>query len=141
MRCCESIINSINPKNPVNKPIQTCKGLWILSFNLEERTSPPIITAEIRYHSNGVNIFKERINTRLIIAPAPTECSEIFHQKLITVTISERNEVAKINNFKKAGMGNLKIIYEVVQYRRVVIISGIFRSFLLVMVHELIIFL
>jgi hypothetical protein len=141
MRCWRSIIDRINPKNPVNNPIHTCNGLCRLSFNLDERTRLPRITAEIRYHSNGVNIFKERINTRLIIAPAPTEWSEIFHQKLTTVTISERNAVAKMNDFKNTGIGNLKTIYEVAQYRRVVIISGTFRSFLLVMVHELIIFL
>jgi len=100
-----------------------------------------MITAEIRYQTNGVNIFRESTNTRLISAPAPTECREIFHQKFTTVTINERNAAVKINDFKNTGIGNLKIINEVVQYRKVVIMSGIFRSFLSLMVHELIIFL
>ena len=103
----------VNPKNPVNKPVQTCKGVWIFNFNLDERTNPPAIMAEIRYHSKGVSIFMERIKTRPISAPAPTECSDIFHQKLTIVTTTERNKAAKINVFKKTGIGNLRIINEV----------------------------
>jgi hypothetical protein len=34
---------------------------------------------------------------------------------LIAVTTIERKAVAKINDFRKIGIGNLKIIYEVVQ--------------------------
>jgi hypothetical protein len=141
MSCWKSIIKRDKPKKPVNSPIQTCAGVWRFSFNLEERTNPVIITTGIRYHSKGVSIFRERINTRLISAPAPTEWSDIFHQKLITVTINERIEAPKIKDLRNTGMGNLKIMKVVVQYRRVLIMSGMFRSFLSIMVHELIIFL
>jgi len=57
------------------------------------------------------------------------------------VTISERIEAPKIKDLRKTGTGNLKIMKVVVQYRRVLIMSGMFRSFLSMMVHELIIFL
>jgi hypothetical protein len=58
---------------------------------------------------------------------------------LIRVTIRERNAVEKMNDFKKTGIGNLKIIYEVVPYRTVEIINGTFLSFLSFIVYELII--
>src|ERR1035437_11109865 len=118
MSCWKSVIKSVNTKNPANNPTHTSTGLWRLSFNLEERTRPPAIIAEIRYHSNGVNIFKERINTRPIRAPEPTACRDIFHQKLITVTINESSVAAKMNDFKNTGMGNLEIIYDVAQIGR-----------------------
>jgi hypothetical protein len=111
----KSIIKAINPKNPTNNPTHTCRGLWRFSFNLEESINPPAIIAEIRYKSNGANIFKESINTKPISAPAPTECSEIFHHKLIRVIINERTAVAKINDFRNRGIGSRKIINEVIQ--------------------------
>jgi hypothetical protein len=64
--------------------------------------------ADIRYHSRGVSILNESINTRPISAPDPTEWRDIFHQKLITVIIIERNAVANIKDFKKTGIGNRK---------------------------------
>jgi hypothetical protein len=59
--------------------------------------------------------LRESIRIRLISAPAPTEWSEIFHQKFITVAMSERKAAEKINDFKNRGIGNLNIITEVVQ--------------------------
>ena len=52
-------------------------------------------------------------NTSAVSAPAPTEWIDIFHQKLITVTIRERKKAAKINDLRKAGTGKRKMIYEV----------------------------
>jgi hypothetical protein len=115
MRCWKNIIKSDNPKNPRKSPAQTCAGLWRLSFRRAERTSPPTITTGTKYRSNGVNILRERINTRLISAPAPTEWSDIFHRKLTIVTMSEMKAAEKINDFKNTGIGNLNTINEVVQ--------------------------
>jgi hypothetical protein len=56
---------------------------------------------------------------------------------LIIVTISERIAIEKIKDFKKTGIGNLNIIYEVVPYKTVEIISGIFLSFLSIIEYEL----
>jgi hypothetical protein len=45
-----------------------------------------------------------------VSAPAATECTDIFHQKLITVTAITTNVAAKMNDFRKNGIWNLKII-------------------------------
>jgi hypothetical protein len=46
------------------------------------------------------------------------------------VTITASNDVAKIYDLKKTGIGNLKIMYDVDPYNIVVISNGIFLSFL-----------
>ena len=112
-----------------------------MSFSLDDNTSPPTIIIEIRYHKSGENILSDSINTSAVSAPTPTECNDIFHHKLIIVTIRERKKVAKINDFRKTGIGKRKTIYEVAAYRSVVKRSGISRSLLFSTDHELIIFL
>jgi len=101
----------------------------MLSFNLEDSVNPATIKAAIMYHCNDVNILTERISTRAISAPAATEWREIFHLKLINVTTIARHAVEKIYDFKNAGIGNLNMMYEVVPYKTVVSIRGIFLSF------------
>jgi len=112
-----------------------------LSFSLDDSTSPPVIIIEIRYHKSGEYILRDSINTSAVSAPTPTECNDIFHHKLIIVTIRERKKVAKINDFRKTGIGKRKTIYEVAAYKSVVKRSGITRSLLFSTDHELIIFL
>jgi hypothetical protein len=112
-----------------------------LSFSLDDNTSPPIIIIDIRYHNSGEYILSDSINTSAESAPTPTECNDIFHQKLIIVTITDRKKLAKINDLRKTGIGKRKTIYEVAAYKRVVKRSGIIRSFLFSTDHELIIFL
>jgi hypothetical protein len=86
-----------------------------LSFNLDDKTSPDTIIAQIRCHISGVSILTDKINTRAIRAPTPTECSEIFQKKLIIVMASETKKMASINDFRKTGIGNLMIINEVAE--------------------------
>jgi hypothetical protein len=62
---------------------------------------------------NGEFSLKERISTNARSAPAAAECSEIVVQKYIIVMTSARKKIAKMYDFRKAGMGNRNIIYEV----------------------------
>jgi hypothetical protein len=82
------------------------------------------------YQVSGVCILTERANIVAVRAPAPTAWIEIFHQKLIMDTIIESTEVAKMNDFRKNGIWNLKIIKDVVQYRIDVVSSGMILSLL-----------
>jgi hypothetical protein len=104
-----------NPRNPVRKPNHTCRGLWKSSLSLDDNTNPTAKTAETRYQTRGVYILNESSNTKANNDPAATECREIFHRRLIIVTIKETNVTAKINDFRKTGIGNLKIMKEVVE--------------------------
>lgn len=78
-----------------------------MRLNRDERTNPPAITVDTRNHIRGEYILNERIRTVAIRAPTPTECNDIFHQKLIRVTSIERKHVAKKKDFRNTGMGNL----------------------------------
>ena len=74
-----------------------------MSFNREERISPVIRMTGIRNQVRGAIIFRERTITIPESAPAPTEWSDIFHQKFIMVTAIARIAVDKIYAFKKTG--------------------------------------
>jgi hypothetical protein len=93
-----------NPARPVKNPRCTWVVSWVLSFNREESISPAIRISGIRYQKRGTPIFNERMITIPVNAPAPTECREIFHQKLMTVTINVRKDIEKMNAFKNSGI-------------------------------------
>jgi hypothetical protein len=94
----------------VRNPNHTWCGLWKLSLKLDDITRPPTKTAETRYHKRGVYILKESSNTSANRYPAPTEWSEIFQRKFMSVTIRETKAAAKIHDLRKTGKGNRKII-------------------------------
>ena len=75
-----------------------------MSFNREERISPVIRMTEIRNHVRGAIIFRERTITIPASAPAPTEWSDIFHQKFMMVTAIVRIAVEIIYAFKNPGI-------------------------------------
>ena len=99
-----------------------------MSFNLDDNTIPPTIIIEIRYHISGEYILRERINTSAVNAPTPTECSEIFHHKLIIVTIRDKKKAEKINDFKKTGIGKRNTIYEVTANSEIQIFNGVVKE-------------
>jgi hypothetical protein len=89
---------------PVSNPTHTCDGLWELSRNLAERTRPLARITVTRYQVSGVCIFIESAKTVASKAPAPAECIDIFHQKLIIDTTMATTDVAKMNDFRKKGI-------------------------------------
>jgi hypothetical protein len=113
----------------------------VSSLNRDESTNPATIKTEIRYHTSGVYILNVRMTTKLIREPTPAECNEIFHQKFITVIITDNTKTAIIKDFRKSGIGKRKRIKEVSKYSKVEIMRGIFLSSLLLIAQELMRFL
>ncbi len=109
-----------------------------MSINLDESIVPERIITGIRYQNNAVCIFKESMTIIPVKIPAPTECSDIFHQRLINVTVSERRVMEKIKDFTKTGIWNLNKINEVIEYNSDAERSGKILSFLFSIVHPLI---
>lgn len=71
-RCFQNTESSkVVTPNPRRKPSQASRGVWELSFNLDDKTTPDIRTEGTKNQVRGACILNESTSTSARSAPAP----------------------------------------------------------------------